>query len=359
MKTKFLIIMVISIVLIVPSFSYGMWLPQSTEKLLEQSETVFVGTVSSVNILEFERSNTFHFEENGVPRIEIENYTQTLDEYTVDIQEFLKNPQTSNTITMLEATVGGVPGRNVSIGGFELGDRVLFYVPIIDGTNQYSPESFKIPKQCDAKSVLKQPRIQLSSGFKMTQNGVELSDNFTANIPIKSVYEKDTRTLEGASFDVIIQISKVVDGKREMLLDENIHTESKPCEWMTSASWEFTPTAGRYFKYMQTTQGDQGSSTSSGHFTVIEDKFQTKCAPGTVLENGTCGACERGFILFEGECRKITHGESPPISFDEPYHPIPYIQNTSLNQMSIIMLIVIAAIGGCLISLFYFWRKIK
>jgi len=121
--------------------AYGLWVSQSPEELLEQSETVFVGTVISVNVLEFERSNTYNVEENGVSRTIVENYTQTLDKYTVDIEEFLKNPQTSNTITMLEATVGGVHGRNVSIGGFELGDRVLFYVPKIDGINQYSPES--------------------------------------------------------------------------------------------------------------------------------------------------------------------------------------------------------------------------
>ena len=185
----------------------GLWVPETHDELFKQSETVFVGTVTSVHVLEFERSNTFHIEENGVTRIEIENYTQTLDEYTVDIEEFLKNPQESNTITMLEATVGGVPGRSVSIGGFELGDRVLFYVPKIDGTNQYSPESFEIPKQCDAKSVLEQPRVFLFNDFKIMQDGIEKNDNFTANKPIEFVYNKDMHTLEGKSFDVNIKIS--------------------------------------------------------------------------------------------------------------------------------------------------------
>jgi len=168
----FIILILVGFAVIVPAnAAYGMWFPQSPEELFEQSETVFVGTVTSVNVLEFERSNTYHIEENGVSRIEIENYKQTLDEYTIDIEEFLKNPQTSNTITMLEATVGGVPGRSVSIGGFELGDRVLFYVAQIDGTNQYSPESFEISKQCDAKSVLEQPKISGANDFKIMQDG--------------------------------------------------------------------------------------------------------------------------------------------------------------------------------------------
>ncbi|MCV0431853.1 MAG: hypothetical protein K5781_09815 [Nitrosopumilus sp.] len=250
---------------------YGMWFPQSSEELFEQSETVFVGTVTSVNVLEFEKSNTFHIKENGVERIEIENYTQTLDEYTVNIEEFLKNPQESNTITMLEATVGGVPGRSVSIGGFELGDRVLFYVPKIDGTNQYSPESFEIPKQCNAKSVLEQPRILLFNDFKMMQDGVVKNDNFVANKPIEFIYNKDMDTLKGKFFDVGIKISKITGNDWNTTLDEKIHTKSSPCEWTSTASWEFVPTAGRYYMWMNATEGNHsGVETSSRGFTVKE-----------------------------------------------------------------------------------------
>ena len=273
MKYFVILILVGFTVIVFVNVAYGMWFPQSPEDLFEQSETVFVGTVTSVNVLEFERSNTYHIEENGVFRIEIENYTQTLDEYAVNIEEFLKNPQTSNIITMLEATVGGVPGRSVSIGGFELGDRVLFYVPKIDGTNQYSPESFKIPKQCDAKSVLEQPKISGANDFKMMQDGILLNDNFTADKPIQFVYNKDMRTLEGESFDVDIIINKIIDkNNKQIIVQENIHTESKPCEWVSSASWEFVPPAGKYSMLMHTSQGNStGGETSSRNFTVIEN----------------------------------------------------------------------------------------
>ena len=269
----FIILILIGFAVIVPAnTAYGMWFPQSPEELFAQSETVFVGTVTSVNVLEFERSNTRHIEENGVLLIDIKNYTQTLDEYTVNIEEFLKNPQTSNTITLLEATVGGVPGHSVSIGGFELADRVLFYVPNIDGTNQYSPESFEIPKQCDAKLVLEQPKITLANDFKMMQDGTPLNDNFTANKPIKFVYNKDMRTLFGKSFDVDISISKIIGNDKEIAIKENIHTESKPCEWISTASWEFVPTTGRYSMWMHTSEGKStGGETASIGFNVIEN----------------------------------------------------------------------------------------
>jgi hypothetical protein len=233
--------------------------------------------VTFVNVLEFERSNTRYIEENGISRIEIENYTQTLNEYTVDVEEFLKNPQESNTITMLEATVGGVPGRSVSIGGFELGDRVLFYVPKIDGTNQYSPESFKIPKQCDTKLVLEQSRITFFNDFKIMQDGIEKNDNFTTNKPIKFVYNKDMGTLEGKSFDVNIKISKIIGNDWETAIHENIHTESKPCEWISTARWEFVPTTGRYYMWMNISEGNHTDvETTSREFDVVDVSSQTK-----------------------------------------------------------------------------------
>ena len=281
MKTIFLILFTFGLigftVFLSADVAYGLWIPKSTEKLLEQSETVFVGTVTMVKELKFERSNEFHIEENGVTRIEIENYTQTLDEYTVNIEEFLKNPQESNTITMLEATVGGVPGRSVSIGGFEVNDRVLFFVPKIDGTNQYSPESFAIPRQCDATSVLEQSRVFLFNDFKIMQNGVEKNDDFVANKPIEFVYNKDLNTLEGSSFDVDINIRKIIDNKWETALDEQIHAEINPCEWTGTASWEFVPTGGRYSIQMYTSEGDgNGGESVSGGFTVKEFDFPLK-----------------------------------------------------------------------------------
>ncbi len=279
MNTRFLIPLVILVtgIIVISSadISYGLWVPQTSEKLFEQSETVFVGTITSVNILEFERSNTYNVEENGVPRIIIENYTQTLDEYTVNIEEFLKNPQDSNTITMLEATVGGVPGRSVSIGGFELGDRVLFYVPKIDETNQYSPESFKIPKQCDAKSVLEQPRIKGGNSFSMIQDGVIKENNFTANKSMQFVYQMDMRSLDEKSFDFQITIRKETDTDKfdELVLSENIPAKSSLCEWVATAKAEFIPQVGNYQMWMHITEGT-GATTFGGSFFVEDNSVK-------------------------------------------------------------------------------------
>ncbi len=292
---------------------YGMWFPQSSEELFEQSETVFVGTIISVNILEFERSNIYHFEENEVSQIVVENYTQTLDEYTVEIEEFLKNPQESNIITMLEATVGDVPGHNVPIGGFELGDRVLFYVSNIDGTNQYSPESFKILKQCDAKLVLEQPKITLVNDFKITQDGISLNDNFTANKPIQFVYNKDMRTLEGKSFDVDIGISKISDNDHEITIQKNIHTKSKPCEWISTASWEFVLTAGKYSMFMHTSEGNRtGGDTLNSSFTVIENISEPKQTDKQICGSDT--------IFVDVVCQKII--TEKPSQDDAPFFGI-------------------------------------
>ena len=257
-----------------PNDAYGLWVPQSPEELLEQSETVFVGTITSVNVLEFERSNTYNVEENGVPRIVVENYTQSIDEYTVNIEEFIKNPQESHTITMLEATVGGVPGRSVAIGGFDLNDRVLFFVPRIDDEqNQYSPESFKIPKQCDAKSVLEQPRIQMGNSFNILQDGIEKEGSLVAGKPIQFVYQRDMRSLDEENFDFQITVRKETNANRynDAVLSEKIHAKSNPCEWIAVAKAEFTPQAGgEYSMWINITEGT-GTDTFSRSFSVEGD----------------------------------------------------------------------------------------
>ena len=284
---------------------YGLWVPETPDELFKQSETVFVGNITSVNNLEFERSNTYNVEENGVSRIIVENYTQTLDEYTVDIEEFLKNPQTSNTITMLEATVGGVPGRSVSIGGFELGDRVLFYVPKIDGTNQYSPESFKIPKQCDAKSALEQPRIEGGNSFSMIQEGIVKEDNFTANKSIQFVYHMDMRSLDEKNFDFQITIRKETDAGKfgEVVLSETIPVKSKTCEWIATAKAEFIPQVGNYQMGVHTTEVT-GSTAFGGNFSVEENSvsYDEIISPLKQFKSGVPIdeiQCKDGLILLQ------------------------------------------------------------
>ena len=253
--------------------AYGLWMPQDPQELLEQSEMVFVGTVQSVNVLEFERSNTYEVEEDGKVRTIVENYTQTLDEYTVSIEEFLKNPLESSTITLLEATVAGVPGRGVSIGGFDTGDRVLFYVPKIDGTNQYSPESFKIPEHCDASSVLEKPRIIGVNDFTTRQNGIQLHDNFIANHPIEFVFNKDMRTLDGNDFEVSVGISKVTENQRQIIFEKTIQAESAPCEWIATVAWDVTLDEGKYRMDMHET-GDLRVNTSSMSIHVVADTIK-------------------------------------------------------------------------------------
>jgi len=96
-------------------------------------------------------------EKDGTSQTVVEDYLLTLDEYTVHVEEFLKNPQDVDVVTVRQPTVS-IPGRVVPHGGFEIGDRALFYVETLDGTNTYSKESFLIPDQCHANSVLLKPR---------------------------------------------------------------------------------------------------------------------------------------------------------------------------------------------------------
>lgn len=251
--------------------AYGLWIPESPDTLLEQSQTVFVGNITSVNVLEFEKSSIYSTEENGVEKQIIENYTLSLDQYTVSVEEFLKNPQNSSTMIVLQPTTS-IPGRVVPIGGFTVGDRVLFYLEKINKENTYSPESFKIPKQCDAKSALFNPRITLGNGFRIMQDGIQRDDNFTAGIPMQFVYDIDTRTLEGKGYDFVVGIVKrLIDNSVEPVLKEKIHVKSNPCEWIASATWEITPTAGKHIMAIQISEEDGDGGSSSIQFFVKEN----------------------------------------------------------------------------------------
>ena len=69
---------------------YGLVIPLSPDELYEQSQTIFVGNITSVNNLEFEKSSTSYIEKGGIETQIIEHYTLSLDEYTVNVEEFVK-----------------------------------------------------------------------------------------------------------------------------------------------------------------------------------------------------------------------------------------------------------------------------
>ena len=73
---------------------FGLWIPRSNQDLLEQSQTIFVGNIITVKPITLEKSLTHGIEENEIPKTITENYTLNVDQYGIDMEEFLKNPQT-------------------------------------------------------------------------------------------------------------------------------------------------------------------------------------------------------------------------------------------------------------------------
>jgi len=266
--------------------AYGLVIPLSPEELLEKSQAIFVGNITSVNVLEFEKSSTYFTEEDGIEKQVIENYTLSLDEYTVSVEEFVKNPQNSTTLTIRQPTTS-IPGRVIPIGGFELGDRVLFYIQNLDDVNEYSFESFKIPKKCDANSVVLQSRLT-GTDFNMLQNGMKKQDNFTANLPITFVFESDTRTLYGKSFDVEIFVSKQEDKTfSNRVFHEKISAGSKLCDWIGIAKSEFTLDSGKYLLNGNISDEDSRFSFSN-QFSVVLQSPLKQSKSGIVIEEIQC-----------------------------------------------------------------------
>jgi len=326
---KYLLIISIAISLVVlfgASTADGLWIARSGQDLLENSQTIFVGNITGVKAITLEKSLTYGTEENGVPKTIIENYTLNVDQYSVDVEEFLKNPQTFDNVTVRQPLIPAGPGYLGTIGGFKIGDRVLFYLDKIDGENTYSPESFLIPKPCIGKNVLEQKRLQFGGDFTMTQNGAKVNyDNMTANKSIHFLYEKDMGTLSGKSFDVSVEISKNEKNHAKAVFSKEIHSESKPCEWIAIAEWEFTPQLGDYNIDINTKRDDGNIEHSGTVFSIKPDILssnyisplqqfksgipieQIQCKQGLMLvkKYNSSPACIKASSLSELNFRKV------------------------------------------------------
>ena len=137
-KMKYVVILsflgFVSLALSFGNTANGIWIPESTRDLLENSTTIFVGNITSTKVLQFEKQYSYLTNENGTDKNIVKNYTLSLDEYIVGVEEYLKNPQNSTKMTVSEPTVGLMHGLG-GLDEFKTGDHVLFYVEQLDGNN--------------------------------------------------------------------------------------------------------------------------------------------------------------------------------------------------------------------------------
>ncbi len=305
MKYAIIILFVglISLALSSGNSAHGIVIPESTHDLLEKSATIFVGNITATKTLQFEEHSTIVTSENGTDKTIIKNYTLNLDQYTVNVDKYLKNPQNSNKMTVMQPTVS-ITEEVGGLNGFKTGDHVLFYVEKLDGNNTYSPESFALPTFCNGEDVLTQERPVEGSNFTVIQNGVKVDfGNFTANKPIKFIAVKDMGTLYGKSYDLKVALVRNSGGNTETVLDKEIHSSSKPCEWTATAEWEFTPQEGRYEMGVVEKENGIVTGTSDTPFTVKSNMSNTdQMSP---LEQFRMGVkldktqCPSGFQLVE------------------------------------------------------------
>lgn len=281
--------------------AYGIWVRQSPQELLNDSATIFVGNITSTNVLQLEKELRYVTEINGTDKDTVKNYTLNLDEYNVDVKEFLKNPQNTNKITVRQPTIS-LPSGLGGLDEFKTGDRVLFYIPNLDGNNTYSPESFIIPQYCIAKDVLTQNRLVARGESFQIQNGIKVDSNFTANKPIQFVDNEDVNTLSGKSLDTLVRITKNTGSNPEIIFSKEIYYEAKSCEWIASAQWEFTPQQGEYRMDVTITEDNKTYAQYDDKFFVKPDVVKSDYAsPLKQLHSGIKPEniqCNPGFRLI-------------------------------------------------------------
>ena len=152
------------------------------------------------------------------------------------------------------------------------------------------------------KDVLTQKRLERGSDFSVIQNGIKVDyGNFTANKPIQFLYDKDMNTLSGKSFDVIVGITKNVGENIEPVFSQEIHAKSKPCEWIASAEWKFTPKEGDYTMGIITKEGDNTTDTSYTKFSVKPNAILNPMPPLEQFKSGIAVkdvTCKQSFQLI-------------------------------------------------------------
>ena len=254
-------------------------------ELLKESETVFVGIIQSVNVIEHENSIKKEFLENGTLKTVFENYTLELDEYTIEVEEFLKNPQESNTITLVQATVstwGATPMK-----GFEIGDRVLFYVPSIqyDSLKQYSHESFKIPqldckprplveKPCTSISELKQmlAENEMVTPLKQIQSGISPLD-VTCKDNFKLLLKSDRLTLACVTYSTAEKLIQRGWGHDTSLLDQYLECSPLECTTITVNDIQYKIEEDAYQQYLDLTNISDPLNTISLHTQYLPENL--------------------------------------------------------------------------------------
>lgn len=245
--------------------AYGILDPLFPEELLEQSETIFVGNITSKNVSQVEYSDKVMTDINGSLKHVMQNFTMDVRDYTVKIEEFLKTPQDFDAVTVREPTAGE---------RFEVGDRIILYIPKLDEIKEYRFESFSLPESCDPQDALTQQRLWFTGQeFTVMQNDIKFDgykkkefQNLTANEPVQFTYKHDMETMHGKSFDIELEIfgedSDGFDYERPAF-NQTITVESKPCQWIANAEWEFIPTEDGVYRIVGSakTTGDNEPSS--------------------------------------------------------------------------------------------------
>ncbi|WP_179372588.1 hypothetical protein [Nitrosopumilus ureiphilus] len=229
--------------------AYGLYMPQYPDELLESSDIIIVGTVIETKV----RNETMHYTFSNSTHLDVkQEYTMERTVHKVLVEEYLKNTLNWND-TLVDAyePVIGTPGGSSTMGKtFENDDRVLLY--FYKDTNEYLPESFKVPQECSAKDALTEKRLWfVDYNYEIMQNDLKFNGTdpypvryVAINDPIHFVYRYDADSMTGKSIDATLKIrwSSSDQLESETILQQDITLDSKMCEFIAHEEWEFNPT---------------------------------------------------------------------------------------------------------------------
>jgi hypothetical protein len=171
-------LLIFSIVAFGLSDSYAYVLPKTNLELYQENETILVGNVISL----------------------IENPTEGFTEYEINVEKFMKNPQTSSTVFVIGS---GAKSSEIHLSIehiFNVNDRVFLFLNEVDGEYQISPYSFSALNFNPDEEFLLPPlmlyRAGISSNDIVCRDNLELVLKANDNSPACVTSNTKTKLIE-------------------------------------------------------------------------------------------------------------------------------------------------------------------
>ena len=277
MKTRFLLVSAISLILFVPLFAEGLVIPRSGDEILDETDLIVVGTVSDVRILSDKPA-----------------------QFRIDIEHMVKSNSLDSDSVVALGCDPGVAGFGTSCPSYHAGQRGLFLISERDGELYMSSESRVSDARCTAQEFLSSYR-GFKPHFYWTQDGQ--SDVFFTGKPIEINFVVQNSDM--ATHDYSVRLSAHTGG---FSFSDVVDGTIPPCVGFETATVSFvTSKMGTYGFNSEHGSGGDGSFGTA----IIEHGSSPRQQTGAQIHAQDVWCKDDLFLILKNDNTKPRY-DNPP-----------------------------------------------